>query len=106
MKDKSYECIRRTLFDANEREPITLKNRQRNQIDFEQIFAVQRKGGLYCILRPLAPIEGLGVHAALVFSVDTKGIFRAVKEKSLSDAIFAEYYGALQRAQKRSKNER
>ncbi len=101
MKNKNYEFARRILFDADEKQPITLRNAQDESIDFEQIFAVERGEELYCILRPLTCVEGLHPHAALVFSVDGKGVFRVVKERRLSNEIFAEYYSAMQRAQKK-----
>ena len=101
MKNNNYEFARRILFDADEKQPMTLKNAQGERIDFEQIFAVERGEEIYCILRPLTCVEGLHPHAALVFSVDGKGVFRAVKERRLSNEIFAEYYSAMQRAQKK-----
>ena len=101
MINARYEFAYQILFDATERQPITLKNDQDARVDFEQIFAIEREGRIFCILRPLTNIEGLSVHAALVFSVDEDGVFRAVREKQLSEEIFAEYYGAIQRAQKK-----
>lgn len=101
MKNETYEFARHTLFDADEKRPLTLKDSRGARIDFEQIFAMECGEELYCILRPLVPVKGLHPHAALVFSVDTEGVFRAVKEKPLSDEIFAEYYRALQKAEKK-----
>ena len=75
--------------------------------DLVMSFATDNKGDRhmknknYCILRPLTCVEGLHPHAALVFSVDGKGVFRVVKERRLSNEIFAEYYSAMQRAQKK-----
>lgn len=101
MKNKNYEFVRKILFDADERQPITLKNAENQRVDFEQIFVVESGEEIYCILRPLTGIEGLSSHSALVFSVDKEGVFRVVEEKGLSEAIFADYYCALQRAQKK-----
>lgn len=98
MKNMNYEFACRTLFDAGERQPITLKNGVR-RMDFEQIFAVENGGEVYCILRPLTCVEGLSVQAALAFSVDKSGVFRAVRERRLSEEIFTQYYRALRRAQ-------
>lgn len=101
MKNRNYEIAKKTLFDADERRPLTLHDGRGTKLDFEQVFAMERGEELYCILRPLALVEGLRPHAALVFSVDSEGVFRAVKEKQLSDEIFAEYYTALQEAEKK-----
>lgn len=98
MKKVNFEFAKKTLFDADEKKPLQLTNGCGIKIDFEQIFAMQHGEELYCILRPLARVEGLKPHAALVFSVDREGVFRAVKEKQRSDEIFAEYYRALQDA--------
>lgn len=99
----NYEFAYQTLFDATEKQPLTLKNADGISIEFEQIFATEKGREIFCILRPLANIEGLSFHAALVFSVDKKGVFRAVNDKQLSEEIFAEYYSTMQRVQKRER---
>lgn len=101
MKKSNYEFVRRILFDANIRDRLTLKNARGERIEFEQVFAVQRGDDLYCILRPLKHIEGLHIHSALLFFVDKEGNLRAIREECLSDEIFAEYYSALQKTQKK-----
>lgn len=101
MKNKNYELIQKMLFDADEKQPLTLTDGCGATIEFEQIFVRQCGEELFCILRPLAYIEELPSHAALVFSVDKEGVFRAVREKPLSDEIFAEYYKALQKAERK-----
>lgn len=103
MKNNNDEFARKILFDAAERQPLTLKNAQEKEIEFEQIFAVESGEKIYCILRPLTGIEGLSVHAALVFSVDENGVFRVVRDKRLSEEIFAKYYSALQRPRKKER---
>lgn len=97
--NKNYEFAYKTLF-SDEEQPLILENDRNVRIEFEQIFAMQRGEELYCILRPIACVEGLRPHAALVFSVDEEGVFRAVQEQRLSEEIFAEYYSALQKTQR------
>ena len=101
MKDKNFEYVRGVLLDSAENTPLRLKNGDGAELNFEQVFAVEHEDALYCILRPLFRVEGLGTHVALAFTVDARGVFRAVKEKSVSDRIFGEYYSALRDVQKR-----
>lgn len=91
----TYNEIREILFDEEQTGPVLLDNGEGTMMTFKQIFAMEREGKLYCILRPLADIEGLDSRSALAFSVDEEGVFRAVKDKALSRSIFAEYYQSL-----------
>ncbi len=90
-----YNEIREILFDEAQTKPILLDNGDGLMITFKQIFAMERGGRLYCILRPQTEVEGLDSRSALAFSVDEEGVFRAVKSKNLSEDIFAEYYKSL-----------
>ena len=106
MKNTSYEKARKLLL-GEESKPLTLCGDCGEEMNFEQVFAAEREDGLYCILRPLSSVEGLGVHtalvfhSALVFSVDGEGVFRAVTKREVSEEIFAEYYSALKDAQRK-----
>ena len=91
----TYNEIREILFDEKQTKPILLDNGDGLMITFQQIFAMERGGKLYCILRPQTEIEELDSRSALAFSVDGEGVFRAVKDKDLSKSIFAEYYKSL-----------
>ena len=91
----TYNEIREILFDEKQTRPILLDNGEGMMLTFQQIFAIERGGKLYCILRPQTDVEELDSRSALAFSVDGEGVFRAVKDKNLSKSIFAEYYKSL-----------
>lgn len=91
----NYNEIKEILFDEEQTAPLLLDNGEGLMIIFKQIFAMERGGKLYCILRPQTDVEGLNSHSALAFSVDEEGVFRAVKDKALTKSVFAEYYKAL-----------
>ena len=87
--------VKEILFDKNRSAALTLTDGAGSDLRFEQVYATEREGALYCILRPLAVVKGLDVQSAIVFSVDEAGKFRAVKDAALSEAIFSEYYEAV-----------
>lgn len=89
--------IFKTLFDQAENRPLVLKNDAGTTLGFEQIYATERDDGVYCILRPLAVIVDATPQTAFVFEVTRDCVFKAVKNKSISDKIFAEYYEAIER---------
>lgn len=84
--------VKKILFDKKNTAPLLLNNGNGTVISFEQIFAVKRKKKIYCILRPLAPVNGVSSQTAFVFSVDDNGVFRAVDDAELTGSIFTEYY--------------
>ncbi len=92
------EKLRKTLFDEENRDNLLLDNGNGLVMSFGQVYATEREDGIYCILRPLDSVEGLSPRAALVFSVDDDGVFRAVKDKKISEGVFKEYYKAVELA--------
>lgn len=98
----NMDQIRDLLFDKGQNEPIALVSASGKQMKFEQIYAAQFEGNMYCILRPLARVEGLRAQSALAFLVDAEGNLHAVKDRELSQKLFKEYYDALGGAQGRN----
>lgn len=94
MNEKSIKDVRKILFDAELTKPLIMVNHQDTQVRFEELYAVEREDGIYCILRPLASVKGLRPDSALLFHVDENGTFRVVDDKELTDEIFLEYYNA------------
>ena len=95
MKEHDHESAREILIDGEHNEPLFLTNEEGKNFPFEQVYVAARCDALYCILRPLVRVEGLRPSAALVFSVDGEGKFRAVTDKEVSEEIFDEFYRAL-----------
>lgn len=79
---------------------LALENESGRTINFKQVFATERGEDVYCILRPLTSVSGAADDAAFVFKVDGDGAFRAVKDEKISNAVFAEYYEALNGVQR------
>lgn len=98
MERHSYEEIRRILFDKNEA-VVALKNRSGRRINFEQVFALERRKSVYCLLRPLEKVEGLGDQSVLAFSL-TGNAFRAVKDKKILKCVYDAYREEILRASK------
>ncbi len=88
------EKIKELLFDAGQVKPLVLMNKAGKRLSFEQIYATELDGSTYCILRPLERVEGMSMLSALAFRVFGE-TFRAVRDRELSEKIFAEYYEAL-----------
>ena len=59
------------LLDPNDNAPITLYDENDNGIEFKQICLVPIKNQIYCILKPVKPLEGLGANEGLVFQIYT-----------------------------------
>lgn len=67
-------------------------------VEFEQIAVVPVDNRICVILRPIAPIEGLGADEALVFSIeeiDGEECLVIVEDDDIIDVVFEEYYEML-----------
>ncbi len=96
MKNSQKETIGTVLFDSKKRAPLVLTNGEK-EVAFEEVYATEREGTVYCILRPLVPVKGLRPNMALAFCLDGETL-RAVQDAKRSDEIFMGYYAALRRA--------
>lgn len=93
--------IREILFDKTQDMPLLMDDGKGLIVSFEQVYATELAEGIFCILRPLAEVAGITAQTAFVFSVDDGGVFHAVKDKKVSDKIFAEYYEEISGAQRK-----
>ncbi len=101
------------LLDQENKEPIVLMDENGKQITFEQVavipFEVKKEKRLYCVLKPLDKIEGIGEDEAIVFLVDTddegNSIIKIEEDEEVAIAVFDKYYDLLEEARKDSKEE-
>ena len=83
------------------------------QMTFEQVavipYEVRKDKRLYCVLKPLDKIEGIGEDEAIVFLVDTddqgNSIIKIEEDEEIAIAVFDKYYDLLEEARKEAKTE-
>ena len=87
------------LLDEDDNDPITLYNEKGEAVIFEQIALIPMNGGIYTLLKPVQPIEGMGEDEALVFEV-IHGVgesrLEVVQEDAIIDGVFDIYYELLE----------
>ena len=99
------------LLDQDNKEPIVLMDENGKELTFEQVAVipheVKKENRLYCVLKPLDKIEGIGEDEAIVFLVDTdkdgNSIIRVEEDEEVAIAVFDKYYDLLEEAQKEEK---
>jgi uncharacterized protein YrzB (UPF0473 family) len=99
------------LLDQDNKEPIVLMDENGKELTFEQVAVipheVKKENRLYCVLKPLDKIEGIGDDEAIVFLVDTdeegNSIIRVEEDEEVAIAVFDKYYDLLEEAQKEEK---
>ena len=99
------------LLDQDNREPIVLMDEHGKELTFEQVavipYEVKKENRLYCVLKPLDKIEGIGEDEAIVFLVDTdangNSIIKVEEDEEIAIAVFDKYYDLLEEAQKEEK---
>ncbi len=86
------------LLDEDNKNPIVLGDEKGRQLRFEQVAIVHYNNELYCLLKPIDAIEGIGDDAAFIFVVDTDDngdtILRCETNWEVSVAVY-ERYGVL-----------
>lgn len=97
MKSESLISL---LFDPKNRSPIELDGSDGKHYIFLQIFATRLNDLAYCIVRPLAEIQGFSQNSALVLCVGSDDRVNVIKEKALCDSIFNRYYRMISGAEK------
>ena len=110
-KDLKQVDILDVLLDQDNREPIVLMDEKGKQLTFEQVavipYEVRKDKRLYCVLKPLDKIEGIGEDEAIVFLVDTdaegNSIIRVEEDEEVAIAVFDKYYDLLEEAHKQEK---
>ena len=101
------------LLDQDNKEPIVLMDENGKQMTFEQVavipYEVRKDKRLYCVLKPLDKIEGIGEDEAIVFLVDTddqgNSIIKIEEDEEIAIAVFEKYYDLLEEARKEAKTE-
>ena len=101
------------LLDQDNKEPIVLMDENGKQMTFEQVavipYEVRKDKRLYCVLKPLDKIEGIGEDEAIVFLVDTddqgNSIIKIEEDEEIAIAVFDKYYDLLEEARKEAKTE-
>lgn len=75
MKDKKENIVQvdilDVLLDADNTAPIYITDSNGKVLKFDQIAVIPHDDDLYCILKPITPIDGVGENEAIVFHVDT-----------------------------------
>ena len=99
------------LLDEDNKDPIVLMDEKGRQLTFEQVavipYEVRKEKRLYCVLKPLDKIEGIGDDEAIVFVVDQddegNSIIKIEEDEEIAIAVFDKYYDLLEEAQKEEK---
>ncbi len=83
------------LYDEDNNDIIVLYNEKGEEIDFEQIALIPLTEKTYAILKPIAPMEGVGENEGLVFSIevneDGQEYLMLVTEEKIIDEVFEVY---------------
>lgn len=94
------------LTDENNRDPITFVDGDGKQLSFEQVAVIPHEVAgetkLYCILKPLDPIDGIADDEAIVFLVDMDedgdAVIRVEEDETIARQVFDKYYDLLREA--------
>lgn len=88
------------LLDEENREPIELIDGNGKKLTFEQIAVIPHNDKLYCILKPITPIDNVGEDEAIVFYVaEEKGkdpVLQVETDERVALDVFEEYYALLE----------
>ena len=88
-----------TLLDEENNDPIILENERGEKIVFEQIAVIPKVEELYCILKPVEPIDGLEEDEALVFKIleneEGEASLMLETDEDVIDEVFNVYYDLL-----------
>lgn len=110
MTSFKHECERddakgavAQLLDDNDCDNVFLYDEYGKRVEFEQVALIPREDDdgeitVYCILKPVERMPGVGDDEALVFSlqeIDDEDAVILVDDDDMVDSIFAEYYDLL-----------
>ena len=85
------------LFDENNTDAIILFNEKGEEIAFDQIALIPKKGKTYAILQPIEEMDGVGEDEALVFCIeepkdeDEEEYLTLVTDVDIIDEVFKVY---------------
>ncbi len=92
--------LRDILLDGDNREPIVLSDFRGQRVVFEQVAVIPIfLDGLYCVLKPITPIEGVAEDEAIVFRCEDDGdepTLKVVTDEMKALKVFDEYYQLLE----------
>ena len=99
------------MLDQDNKEPIVLMDESGKEITFEQVavipYEIKKENRLYCVLKPIDKIEGIGDDEAIVFLVDTdsegNSVIKVEEDEEIAIAVFDKYYDLLEEAKKEEK---
>ena len=85
------------LLDETNTAPIYMYDENGKELKFEQVAVLPYKGEeLYCILKPITKIEGIGDDEAIVFKVDFaedgEAILKVETDEQIAIEVFDQYY--------------
>lgn len=89
------------LLDETNTAPIYMYDENGKEIKFEQVAVLPYKGEeLYCILKPITKIEGIGDDEAIAFKVDFaedgEAILKVETDEQIAIEVFDQYYKLLE----------
>ena len=99
------------LLDEDNKEPIVLMDENGKEIEFEQVAIVPMDDVLYCVLKPITEIEGIGNDEAIVFYVEKdeekgENVIKLEEDEEKAIMVFQKYYDLLEEANKEIKKEK
>ena len=90
------------LLNENNMAPIIMYDESGKQLEFEQVAVIPYgKDDLYCVLKPITKIKGIGENEAVVFRVednDGEAVLTLEEDELKAIDIFNEYYNMLEEA--------
>lgn len=98
--------IKEILLDKNNKDSIDLLDEQGKKTTFEQVAVIPHKHRLYCVLKPIDHIDGVGDDEAIVFFVDEskeEPALRVEFDELEAIKVFRKYYKLLSKARKKMK---
>lgn len=95
------------LLDETNTAPIFMCDSNGRQLEFEQVAVIPYgDDDLYCILKPITKIEGIGDDEAIVFKVDTdengEANLKVEANERMDIEIFDRYYTLLEEDAKKT----
>lgn len=98
MKNNEEMSQIEKLLDENNNDNIILFNENNVETEFEQIAVIPLKDGIYFILKPVQPIEGVQEDEALVFvleETEDEDMIVICDDEETINKVFEEYYSVL-----------
>jgi uncharacterized protein YrzB (UPF0473 family) len=88
------------LLDEENREPIVLTDSDGNKLSFEQIAVIPYDDKIYCVLKPIDKLKGIGDDEAIVFYVDEESgeepVLMVERYELKAISVFEKYYDMLE----------